>query len=192
MSAGLNGKWNICRKGCLEFCWHWHWERQWNWERWWSSPGAGAERWSGLSLVWAVSEGEGIINPFRSLNVFQLEKLLLRGKRVHLAMLLKHPGWNQGCITSNTACGQACVPWERRRRRRRKQHEKPPAPLLPMQKRQCCEQARDTRAEDGDVEEAEGHWRSLGAIPLPPQCPVPCHTAPLACATTRPPLHEVP
>lgn len=58
----------------------------------------GAGRQLGLSCSWfspvlrAVSEGEGMKSPFRSLNIFQLEKLLLRRKCVRLAILLKHPG----------------------------------------------------------------------------------------------------
>lgn len=114
MSAGLNGKWNVCIKDHLEFCWCQHWKRRGSWGRQWSSPGARAGRAEvrsrpGLSILQTVSEGEGMKRPFRPLNIFQLEKLPLRGKRVLLAMLLKHPGWNRGCVMSNTALRHARV-----------------------------------------------------------------------------------
>lgn len=126
-----------------------------------------------------------------------MEKLLVRGKCVCLAMLPPDPGWKWGWIVSYTGCRCAHAAM-REEEYEEEAEEETLFPLFPhMQKRQCCEQARGTRARGGKERQRKqgvtekAQWVShcqfsaLSPAKLPP---IPCHPLiqpPLRCCGQR-------
>lgn len=128
-----------------------------------------------------------------------MEKLLVRGKCVCLAMLPLDSGWNWVWFVSYTGCGctHAAVRKEEYKGEVDEAEEEILFPLVPhMQKRQCCKQERGARAREGVTEEAGGHWKNLGGCPSANSvlCPLqscppsPCHPLiqpPMRCCAQR-------
>lgn len=113
-----------------------------------------------------------------------MEKLLVRGKCVCLAMLPPDPGWKWGWIVSYTGCRCAHAAM-REEEYEEEAEEETLFPLFPhMQKRQCCEQERGTRARGGkERQRKQGVTEKASGCPTANSVPCPLQSCPPSRAT---------